>query len=106
MGGAGAMSNEFIYWVSFREQPIEGDPRTDFYFYSLAAIYEVFTPAQIGCRVQTLWNAGIDVGGRTTTGSARSGKNPSRESRRNAPLARRKIRSGKLPNWGADAHPR
>lgn len=56
------MSNEFIYQVSFREHPIEGDPRTDFYFYSLAAIYEVFTPAQIGCRVQTLWNAGIDVG--------------------------------------------
>lgn len=53
---------EYIYQVSFREQPIEGDARTEFYFYSLAAIYEVFTPEQIGCTVRTLWNSGIEVG--------------------------------------------
>ena len=53
---------EYIYQVSFREQPLADDVRTDFYFYSLAAIYEVFTPEQVGCTVRTLWNAGIEVG--------------------------------------------
>lgn len=32
------------------------------YFGSLAAIYEVFTPEQIGCRLENLWNAKIEVG--------------------------------------------
>lgn len=51
--------NETIIQVSFREHPLPRDPRTDFYFGSLAAIYEVFTPEQVGCNVKTLWNSGI-----------------------------------------------
>lgn len=56
------MSAAFIYHVSFREPPIEGDPRVDFFFFSLAAIYELFSVEQVGCSVRTLWNARIDVG--------------------------------------------
>lgn len=34
--------------------------RTDFYFGSLAAIFEVFKPEDIGCKLETLWAAKID----------------------------------------------
>lgn len=36
--------------------------RVDYYFGSLAAIYEVFTPEQIGCKIETLWAANIKEG--------------------------------------------
>lgn len=32
------------------------------YFGSLAAIYELFTPEQIGCKLETLWNAKLGYG--------------------------------------------
>lgn len=54
------MIMEHIFHLSFREHPIEGDQRLDFYFGSLSAIYETFTPEQVGCNVRTLWNYGID----------------------------------------------
>lgn len=47
-----------IYRVSFFEAP-NGDEKTDFYFSSLAAIYDVFTPEQIGCKVNHLWNTKV-----------------------------------------------
>lgn len=55
---------EYIYQVKFREAPLreQGDPATEFFFCSLAAIYELFTPEQVGCNVRTLWNANIEVG--------------------------------------------
>lgn len=43
-----------IYRVRFKEPPQSGDERTEFFFTSLAAIYEVFTAEQIGCRVNRL----------------------------------------------------
>ena len=39
--------------------PKEGG-RTEFYFGSLAAIYEMFDAAEIGCRLEALWAANID----------------------------------------------
>lgn len=39
--------------------PKEGGA-TEFYFGSLAAIYEMFDPAEIGCRLEALWAANID----------------------------------------------
>lgn len=33
---------------------------TEFYFGSLAAIYEMFDAAEIGCRLEALWAANID----------------------------------------------
>lgn len=32
------------------------------YFGSLAAIYELFTPEQIGCKLETLWNDSLGYG--------------------------------------------
>ena len=37
--------------------------RKVWYFGSLAAIYELFTPEQIGCKLETLWNSSLDNGG-------------------------------------------
>lgn len=45
-----------FYRVEFRVPPIEGDERKVFNFSSLAAIYEQFTPEQVGCKVSRLWN--------------------------------------------------
>lgn len=42
-----------IYRVSFRE-PV--DDKTDYFFGSLAAIYDTFTADQVGCKVSRLWN--------------------------------------------------
>lgn len=57
------MKQEFIYRVEFKEPPLLGvDERTEFYFHSLAAIYEVFTARQIGCKVTRLWNIGVSHG--------------------------------------------
>ncbi len=39
-------------------RPING--QTEYYFGSLAAIYDTFTPSQIGCTLHTLWRSGID----------------------------------------------
>ena len=50
---------ESIIRVHFFQPQPEG---SDFFFGSLAAIYEQFTPEQIGCTVQNLWNFGIDPG--------------------------------------------
>lgn len=51
-----------IYRVRFKEAPLCGDERTDFFFTSLAAIYDVFTPEQIGCRASRLYNIGVPDG--------------------------------------------
>lgn len=56
------MSEEHIFRVAFRETPLDGDPRTDFFFHSLSAIYEVFTAEQVGCKVSRLWNIGVSDG--------------------------------------------
>ena len=51
---------ESIVKVQFREPPLAETPsKIEFYFGSLAAIYEKFTSEQIGCKVETLWNANI-----------------------------------------------
>lgn len=54
---------ETFWRVSFEAPPIEGNPKTDFYFGSLKAIYDMFTPQQIGCRVEHLWNLKIGDSG-------------------------------------------
>lgn len=33
---------------------------TEFYFGSLAAIYEMFSASEVGCRLEALWAADID----------------------------------------------
>lgn len=51
-----------IYRVKFKEPPLSSDDRTEFFFTSLAAIYEVFMPEQIGCKVNRLYNIGVPDG--------------------------------------------
>lgn len=36
--------------------------RRVWYFGSLAAIYELFTPEDIGCKLESLWNTDLDYG--------------------------------------------
>ena len=92
------MSEEFIYRVAFREPPLLGvDERTEFFFHSLAAIYEVFTARQIGCKVSRLWNIGVSNGttyeGRLCTIS----REPiSRKKRIKAPQTAEKVRDNNL----------
>lgn len=61
----------FIYKVTFVDCPLDGLTDKEFYFTSLSAIYDVFTPEQIGCKVSRLWNIGVTRGtpytGRLTT---------------------------------------
>lgn len=56
------MKQAHIYRVAFNEPPIEGDDRKDFFYTSLSAIFDDFTPEQIGCRVSRLWNLGVGRG--------------------------------------------
>ena len=54
------MTKNNIYKVTFNEPPLNDD-RTEFYFTSLSAIYDTFTPEQIGCRVTRLWNVSVST---------------------------------------------
>lgn len=47
---------------AFNEPPIEGDSRSEFFFHSLSAKYEVFTAEQVGYKVSRLWNIGVSNG--------------------------------------------
>lgn len=51
-----------FYRVAFESQPVCGDPSRDFYFHSLAAIYDTFTDRQIGCKLSRLYNIGVSDG--------------------------------------------
>lgn len=50
-----------IYRVAFHNPP-QADGRTEFFFSSIAAIYDLFTPKQVGCAAQHLYNLGISDG--------------------------------------------
>lgn len=53
------MNKLYGYKVTFKVPPIEGESKTEFYFTSLAAIFEVFTDKEIGCKCSRLWNLKI-----------------------------------------------
>ncbi|QUB42566.1 hypothetical protein [Porphyromonas sp. oral taxon 275] len=50
-----------IYKLVFRIPP-EGYQTAEFFFHSLAAIYDLFTPYQIGCKVSQLYKVGVRQG--------------------------------------------
>ena len=56
------ITTDFIYHVSFFEKPSKDIDRKDFFFGSLAAIYELFDAKQVGCRIENLWNVGVSDG--------------------------------------------
>lgn len=55
-------NQKHIYRVLFRENPFEGESKKDFFFSSLSAIYEIFSPEQIGCKLSRLFNLKISSG--------------------------------------------
>lgn len=59
---AGALRSESVFKVKFKTPPTEGDERTEFFFSSLAAIYDLFTPEQVGCAVSRLWALKVSDG--------------------------------------------
>ena len=54
------ITKESIIRVQFLNPVAEYGGQTDFYFGSLAAIFELFTKEQVGCQLETLWSAKID----------------------------------------------
>lgn len=56
------MTKSSIYKVVFKAPPLSDDDRTEFFFTSLSAIYDTFTPDQVGCKVSRLWNIGVSQG--------------------------------------------
>lgn len=56
------MKKEHIYRVVFKQPPLENDDRREFFFTSLSAIYDTFTPELVGCKVERLWTLRISDG--------------------------------------------
>ncbi len=48
-----------IIKLSFHRVDPANNGISDYYFSSLAAIYELFPPSAIGCQLASLWNYGI-----------------------------------------------
>jgi len=55
----GNLTTRTVIRVSFIRPVRERGGLTDFFFGSMAAIYEMFTPEEIGCRLGTLYAANI-----------------------------------------------
>lgn len=50
-----------IYRVAFHNPP-QADGKTEFYFTSLAAIYDIFTDEQVGCELNALYAMRVSRG--------------------------------------------
>ena len=86
------MATEFIYKVAFFERPAGSDTeQKEYYFGSLAAIYEVFTPEQVGCKVENLWNVGVSDGEPYANKLCRITREAVVRKQQKAPSRRRKI---------------
>ena len=77
---------EYIYRVAFNEPPIQDDDRTEFFFTSLSAIYEEFTPDQVGCKVTRLWNIGVSGGTPYEGAKCKITREPLRSKSQNKPI--------------------
>lgn len=92
------MSENYIYRVAFNEPPLYNDSRTEFFFHSLAAIYEVFSPEQVGCKVSRLWNVGVSQGKTYIGRKCTITKEPiARKKRTNAPNSAPNSENDKTP---------
>lgn len=59
----GGGSDRFVYSVLFFAAPLPEKPRQKFFlFSSLAAIFDVFSPEQIGCGLGHLYNLQVPSG--------------------------------------------
>ena len=58
-----AMANAQVYVVQFFDAPLPDEPRRRFFlFSSLAAIYDKFSAAQVGCSLGNLYNLRVSDG--------------------------------------------
>lgn len=58
-----AMANAQVYVVQFFGAPLPDEPRRRFFlFSSLAAIYDKFSAAQVGCSLGNLYNLRVSDG--------------------------------------------
>ena len=57
-----------FYRVVFKSPP-GSDGQVEFFFGSLAAIYDVFDHEIIGCKIENLWNKNLSEPGSVWTGS-------------------------------------
>lgn len=55
---------EYVYIVRFHKPPFaeKGDYNKYFFFTTMSAIYDLFSPEQIGCGLRRLWNTGLGKG--------------------------------------------
>ena len=81
------ITKSYIIKVKFAV-PVEG--KREHFFGSLAAIYEKFTPFQIGCKLPTLWKAGIEPGNPKNTRKCIISKQPNLKIRRQKQRSPRK----------------
>lgn len=51
-----------IWRLKFKEPPLEGEERTEFFFTSLSAVFDLFTPEQVGRCLASLYNLKITDG--------------------------------------------
>lgn len=49
--------------VSLYRVVLKSNPEEAFYFGSLTAIFDVFSPDDIGCKIENLWNKKLSVPG-------------------------------------------
>ena len=57
-----------FYRVVFKSPPGSWD-QVEFFFGSLAAIYDVFSDAEVGCKIENLWNKNLSEPGSVWNGS-------------------------------------
>jgi hypothetical protein len=73
-----------IYRVAFNTPP-KGGSQTEFFYTSLAAIYDDFQPSQIGCGVKNLYLVGVRDGKPYQSSMCRITKHLCSTKRQNAP---------------------
>ncbi len=73
-----------IYRVAFNTPP-KGGSQTEFFYTSLAAIYDDFQPSQIGCGVKNLYLVGVRDGKPYQSSMCRITKHFCSAKRQNAP---------------------
>ena len=56
------MAQDSIYKVAFATPPLSDDDRTEFYFTTVVAIYDMFTARQVGCGCRRLYNLKVPSG--------------------------------------------
>ncbi len=98
-------TEKHIYRVSFREPPVGGDPGTDFYFSSMKAIYDLFTPGQIGCGARRLSRVRVPQGRVYESRTARVSREPLHSKAQTNPNPKPRRRAAESPGTANENEP-